>query len=74
MDKNELEYQRSRGKVPDKFYYQMSGGTAQENYNEQRRIILKGYKAKKDESIFFLMLKEMLEGTLKDLLNGLKLD
>ena len=74
MDKNEIEYLRSRGKIPDKFYYQMNGKTAQENYNEQRRILLKGYKAKKDESIFFLMLKEMLEGTLKDLLKGLTLD
>ena len=68
MNQSEMNRLHDSGKMPSWAYYQQNGKSAQENYNEQRQIILRGYKKKKDdESILFMMMKEFVEGTMKDL-------
>lgn len=73
MDSNELERLHDSGKIPDKFYFQLNNGSAQENYNRQRRNILKGYKKNQDfESYVFAMLQAMLVSLTKDLYATIK--
>ena len=45
--KNFIEIARQRGKCPDRYYYQLNGKSAQENYNE---IILERQQQFEDET------------------------
>lgn len=40
MNREYLEYLHRSGKIPDKYYYQLNGGNAQENYNEQKKALV----------------------------------
>lgn len=39
MDLNMIEFYHDRGSLPDHFYYQLNGKSAEENYLEQKRKI-----------------------------------
>lgn len=73
MNQEQLEYLHESGKMPDRYYYQQNGGTAQQNYNRQRKNLLKRYKKNQDfESYVFAMIKAMAESALKELFDELK--
>lgn len=59
------------GKIPDRYYNQLNGRTAQENY---KRFKIK--KKKKNESIIFSIIQESLNTVMKtaldEIFNGFK--
>lgn len=61
------------GKLPPKFYFQLNGKSAQENYEAQRELILSQYKAPQIE-INTEEAKEQIENIIQDLLENLKID
>ena len=73
MNQEQLEYLHESGKMPDRYYYQQNGGTAQQNYNRQHKNLLKGYKKNQQfEDYVFSMINAMLETALKGILDELK--
>lgn len=66
------EYYYSTGQLPDRYYNQMNGKSAQENYNNQK--IKRGrYDKKKSflENLIINMLRASLEITMKEVLDGI---
>ena len=66
------EYYHSTGQLPDIYYNQLNGKSAQENYNNQK--IKRGrYDKKKNflENLIINMLRASLETTMKDVLDGI---
>ena len=67
-----IEYYHSTGQLPDIYYNQLNGKSAQENYNNQK--IKRGrYDKKKSflENLIINMLRASLETTMKDVLDGI---
>ena len=67
-----IEYYHSTGQLPDIYYTQLNGKSAQENYNNQK--IKRGrYDKKKSflENLIINMLRASLETTMKDVLDGI---
>ena len=62
-DQNTL-LSRERGTLPDKFWYQLNGKSAQENYRR-----LKMSRHKKNESFIMSFIQGMLHETMKAALN-----
>lgn len=73
MDKQMIEYYHDNGYLPDRYYYQLNGKSAQENYTDQKRSRFR--LGKKQFSFFedFLMamVKSCLEVALKEVMDGL---
>lgn len=61
-------YARSLGKLPDRYWYQLNGQSAQENWMEQRQTIYERLTAQEDEEIIIMSknLKTALDDILKD--------
>lgn len=51
-------YARSSGKLPDRYWYQLNGKAAQENYMEQRRDIYEALADQEDEGLLFSLESE----------------
>lgn len=54
-----LEYARSTGKLPDRYWYQLNGKTAYENFAEQRREIYTQLADQEDEELVFVLNSEV---------------
>ena len=67
-----IEYYYSTGQLPDIYYNQLNGKSAQENYNNQK-IKRARYDKKKNflENLIINMLRASLETTMKDVLDGI---
>ncbi len=73
LSKEQIEYLHKRGKIPDKYYYQMNGDSAQANYEAQKEKYLSRFQAPLIE-VDEKELKDLLEKTIQDLLDNLKTD
>lgn len=65
----DIETLRKRGKIPDRYYYQLNGKTVQENYNDikqQQGYIYQKELSKKIEQ----QVKECIEKSIDEVLNG----
>ena len=75
MDKEMIEYYHDNGLMPDWWYYQINGKSAEDNYNEQmakiRAKLLKQYKESKEESRLEKEIEAKLEVTLEKALNDI---
>lgn len=81
LDKEMIEFYHNNGKMPDRYYNQLNGKSAQENYNafkqKQRAWLAERRKeqAEADEAIAEQIneqLPEFISETLDDLLSGFK--
>lgn len=80
MDLKEIEYYHDRGLMPDWFYYQVNGKSAEENYEAQKRKMDEKYRAaelekqkqKELEEQVSTMVEKALEKTLGKLLKDFK--
>ena len=61
MDQGMLDYYYQRGDIPDRYYNQLNGKTASENY---RRLKLKSSRKKKEESFLEEFVMNMLRASL----------
>lgn len=68
-----IEYLHKRGLLPDRYYYQINGHSAQENYNNQREKIKGQFSAPQIE-IDKEELQKQIESTIQDILENLKID
>ena len=60
----DIESLHESGKLPTRYYNQLNGKTAQENYNRG-----KARKKKKDESFIMYLIQNMLSATVKTALD-----
>ena len=51
IDKNLLAYYRSRGYVPDRYWYQLNGQDMMQNWREQHEAIYARFLKKKEEAV-----------------------
>ena len=70
MNQEIIEYNRSRGYLPDMYYYQLNNKSADENYREQKqkRFRLKYSKYSLEDFVMDL-LRASLETTLNEVLD-----
>lgn len=73
MTQEMLNYYHDRGDIPDKYFYQLNGKSAQDNYMDQKR---KRFRLGKKQFNFFedfvmAMVKSCLEVALKEVMDGL---
>lgn len=73
MDNSMIEYYHDNGYMPDRYYYQLNGKSAQENYNDWKN---KRFRISKKEFSFmedfvFAMVKSCLDVALKEVMDGL---
>lgn len=54
-----IKLARSLGKLPDRYWYQLNGKTAQTNYAEQRRTICEALDDQEDEAVVFVLNSEV---------------
>lgn len=47
------KFARTNGMLPDRFWNQLNGASAQENYTEQRKKMLEQLSAEEDEEVNF---------------------
>lgn len=68
MNDFDIERLHKSGKMPDRYYYQQNGRTAQQNYIEQRD------KMRGESRLYFdkTELKETLENAIAEILEGLE--
>ena len=73
MDSQMLEYYHDNGQMPDRYYNQLNGKSAQENYDEWRnkrfRICKKKFSFMED--FLLAMLKSCLDVALKEVMDGI---
>lgn len=67
-----IEYLHERGKLPDRYYYQINNKSAQENFQKQREKIKEQFSAPQIE-INKEELQAQVENILRDLLDNLNL-
>jgi len=73
LSKEQIQILHKRGKIPDKYYYQMNGNSAQANYESQKEKILSQNKAPLIE-VNEKELNELIENTIQGLLENLEID
>ena len=66
----EIEHYHDIGLMPDWAYYQQNGKSAQENYNEQTRIIKERYLERMQEQALEKEIEKKVEEALEDFLDG----
>lgn len=66
---NLIEYYHDSGKMPDRYYYQLNGKTAEENYIDYKRKQQK--KRAFDDAEVETALSALLEDTIQKLLKDL---
>lgn len=72
MTREIIEYNHDMGYLPDRYYYQMNGKSANENYREiaNRRFRISKKKSSL-EDIVFSLLQAMLETALKEAMKNI---
>ena len=73
LSKEQVEFLHKRGKIPDKYYYQMNGNSAQANYESQKEKIISQNKAPLIE-IDEKELNSLIQDTIQGLIENLKID
>lgn len=59
MDRQLIEYLHNEGLMPDLFYYQQNGKSAQENFVEQRINLRERTKAAADDAVLMNLLSAL---------------
>ena len=73
MDKQMLEYYHDSGLMPDRYYYQQNGKSAQDNYRDQksRRFRIGKKQFNFFEDFVLAMVRACLDTALKEVMDGL---
>lgn len=73
MSSQMTDFYYENGFIPDRFYNQLNGKSAQENYNEWKNKKFRISKKKFSfmEDFVFAMLQSCLEVALKEVMNGI---
>lgn len=69
----QIERLRKLGKIPDRYYFQMNGDSAQANYQAQKEMLSKQGKAPLFE-IDETKLQALIQDSIQDLIQGLNID
>lgn len=64
-EQEQIEYFYNSGKMPLRYYNQLNGKTAQENYNKLKN----SSKPKQDESFIMYLVRNSLQATIKTALD-----
>ena len=49
-----MQYNRAQGKIPDRYWYQMNGKSAMENWIEQREKLYQKYVYQREEPMLWM--------------------
>ena len=65
---NDIESLYKAGKIPDIYYYQLNGKTAQENYFSQKEKIYQDIKKKNDDNFIIALVEKLLQSAVDEAL------